>query len=1231
LNSPTETHEAAVSFRALMEIDVDALVHRRQDRHLHRVAQRTAARIAEADAIPPGGVDLNALPDEIRAALGCRSAETLTLDFEFEITARQALRVGFYVRRGLPPAEILARVHSGTFYPEMLQRLCELGYIYDPRVITDQERRVIEHEAQRMGRALKIVGLSSVRVSVYTIEHFNRFVWQKYAEKEEHDCTIIGHNLPVDLARQMDPADVRAGTRDFTGGFSCGLRWDWQDETYRNKKGEVVQRQPPRRLLMRHIGTHKDFIHLARRFPGDWTGQFLNTIRVAQALFGPGNYRLSALARQLKLPRKHWKLKAPDYGGPITPAFLRYLRRDVCSTEAVFFALAEHYDGWQLEGRLHDLFSVASIGKRLLKKIGIPATEDRQIDLSPVERGWFLATYSGGRVETNCRLQIVRGQYRDFRSLYPLVNAIQNLQRFLLAERITSADAQPWVRDLLATHTPTELKAWCLVKEHWPQLQVIVKFRPNGKLPLPTRADYSHSGTTSAHNMGDNCLRVPEGLPEPWFTLVDLIAGIIRSPFLNPHKPVLGQVHMPTVLAARELMAEGRITTRPVDLFGYRIDLNDPEVGLFARLIDLRGEVQARIKRLKPEHLECWDTEAEYLDGVQQAFKLVSNATAYGILVEFLVDSPKAERPWVRVHSLTSREGTVEQIEKLGEYAIPEVGTFITGGARLMVALAEEMCLERGMGFAYVDTDGMFVEQPGWEGDQPEPGALDDTTFQAWLDEVGALLQPLNPFEGDKPIWKIEDENYAPNLDTLDAVTDRFEPLYGVFVCDKRGALFNLLASGDEPDGINAVRIRKFSGHGLGLWGGRHDYHPPQRPACPIPDPWTRSEALDEQTGQITIRPDAHKLKGGARWVYALWHDFLWTLANGRYPGSAKLEHANGQPRYVPTARDNPAWARPAYYQQTLSTWEVYEQYGAVEGRLPYNFVTAAPSPVSNAERFTLDRLRGQVAQHRRWVETADSRMVSERDRLDPLGGRWEMVPDGWDVDRLHQLATDDDSRYQRIAGRAVYTAYCDSDAAFLRAWEEGRVLVRGQGWKDKTGSGAKRHGPAEDPRANQPVPAYLRPRPLVSVLSDHFLRPETKRAGGRRAGWNDRLEVVATRYHYIGKESELLAEERAEETDFQIAGERSIAGSQELAVVRAELPPERGEDGEAPDAEIVRAMLAQHPNNSRLAQATGLSLATLKRLRAAPAAPRSAATWRALLAGAAVLDAERAADRIVQ
>ena len=87
------------------------------------------------------------------------------------------------------------------------------------------------------------------------------------------------------------------------------------------------------------------------------------------------------------------------------------------------------------------------------------------------------------------------------------------------------------------------------------------------------------------------------------------------------------------------------------------------------------------------------------------------------------------------------------------------------------------------------------------------------------------------------------------------------EPLYYLGIADKRYALYNLVLDPNGPierDGKRySVRIRKFSGHGLGVYRGRDGYIPPDW----IPDPC-----------------DNEVKKCGPRWCYDLWHDAIVAL-----------------------------------------------------------------------------------------------------------------------------------------------------------------------------------------------------------------------------------------------------------------------------------------------------------------------------------------------------------------
>ena len=59
-----------------------------------------------------------------------------------------------------------------------------------------------------------------------------------------------------------------------------------------------------------------------------------------------------------------------------------------------------------------------------------------------------------------------------------------------------------------------------------------------------------------------------------------------------------------------------------------------------------------------------------------------------------------------------------EEIKEPGKFFHPLLATLITGAARLMLAIAESLCLAKGLDWAFCDTDSMAIAKPDrmwWE------------------------------------------------------------------------------------------------------------------------------------------------------------------------------------------------------------------------------------------------------------------------------------------------------------------------------------------------------------------------------------------------------------------------------------------------------------------------------------------------------------------------------------
>ena len=86
---------------------------------------------------------------------------------------------------------------------------------------------------------------------------------------------------------------------------------------------------------------------------------------------------------------------------------------------------------------------------------------------------------------------------------------------------------------------------------------------------------------------------------------------------------------------------------------------------------------------------------------------------AYGIFVQLNV-TPVPRGILMRVHRPdgSSFVKRMTKVETPGPYFHPLVATFITGAARLMLALAEYRVIAAGLDWAFCDTDSIAIAKP---------------------------------------------------------------------------------------------------------------------------------------------------------------------------------------------------------------------------------------------------------------------------------------------------------------------------------------------------------------------------------------------------------------------------------------------------------------------------------------------------------------------------------------
>jgi hypothetical protein len=1001
-----------IAVRAFLVPDATTLARRKANRHKRKTAPRSLPPIVDdvddetrsgtADDAR-GASDGRAADEElqaIEAVLGPRPWLTLIFDTETCVDPSQRLRVGYYELRGIGKQRARLHYRDDRLSRNDLNRVIRVGFIAADAPLFGSDNTIIQQYA-----ATHPLRWHGQPLPVHRPQAFVQEVL--YPTVYDQGARLVGHNLFFDVTRFA--TSWKPGARDFRGGITlklcdCGRDPCWKHPPLRH---QVLGRFKQRFRFQHIAGQTTEGASFTRRH----NGHFVDTATLGLALAGRQSPKLEALGEAFGVPGG--KLEEPDFRAPIDEAYLDYLVQDVCYTADLYAAERDAYARHGLPRALDSIYSEASLGKAYLHAVGMPTATKRPWSLPPEQVGTALTTYYGGRSEVHDRLHIVEGQLYDFKSQYPTVNALMGLQAFLLATTVTvREDAKDEVQAWLAS---PDLLAQLQRPETWRHLRVLVQVRPRADL-LPVRARYD----AVTYNIGQQHLTSRAPL---WYTLADVAASVLRT----------GRV--PEILQAIELVpGAGQVPTRPIALFGrneYTIDLMRDD--LFTRVIDLRTEIKRQAKAAEDAGR---DTEAAQLGGQEKALKLLANSTAYGVLLEVNEKVYTGRALPIDVYSLDTMRRPGDLVEEPGPYFAGALGTLIPAAGRLLLALAERLAADRGLSYAMCDTDSMFFAKP-------EP--MERRTFRAHCREIAAWFKPLSPYAGQPPIFEYEED--------VNDWHDHPEPLYFLGVSAKRYVLCNRLQDG-------TYRIRKFSSHGLGLWGRRTGFVRPSN----VPEPWKDSEKL-----------------GGPEWVYCLWYQCIRALASGQLPNGRPLprDASTGEPLYRPPADD---WvAAPAYYQLTISTWELWQRFKDVPGMRPGNFLTVLP-----AVRPTIVTGSGLLNEDGEDVEDEDL--------------AWRLLQDG----------------------SALYTGYCETVEdveAVHRAGQLRRV---------------------EDSQRLAPdVPLTS----MATVLQGYFTHAEAKAANPHGVGLLGRRHLRVKRVEAIGKESNRLALVQAEET-YATMGGQDMAGS---------------------------------------------------------------------------------------
>jgi hypothetical protein len=703
----------------------------------------------------------------------------LVFDTETRIDAAQALTFGSYrfFEDGLC-------LEEGLFFADDLavaDRAVLEAYVNTHPADTDRRKGIPE---------LQLVSRDAFLVKFYTAAYKARSL-------------VCSFNQPFDFSRL---AFKFANARDrFTGGFSLGL-WEYVDDN-----GERQEDKYRPRIAIKHIDSKRALKGFTGRLEPDtvdqipegsttsepdsshgFRGHFLDLRTLAFVLTDRGHSLGSACdAFDVKDGKG-----TVDRHGVVSSSYIDYNRQDVRATSALAFKLLEEYDRFDVNLQETLAYSPASLGKAYLRKMGIAPVLERQPAFPKQYLGYAESAFFGGRTSAHIRKVPVPVVYTDFLSMYPTVNALMGLWRYVIAEEILVVpDCAAEVERFLSTITLETL----FDPETWRKLPAFARVIPNGDV-VPARAKYSLE--SNDYQVGLNHLHATSDDPKDglWFALPDLAASVLLT----------GRV--PAIVEAFRIMPKGQLPgLRPITLRGA-VPIDPRTQDFFRTVIEER-------KRLASNPALSVE-ERQRLD---KALKVLANATSYGIFAEMLREE-SAKKAAVTCYGIDSKpfECSVLNPEYAGEYCFPPFASLITAAARLMLALLERCVTDLGGTHAMEDTDSMaivasqhggLIECAGGPDRKDEKPAVRALSW-AQIDTIAQRFKKLNPYDRAAipgSILKIEDDNFDPK-------TGQQRQLWCLAISAKRYVLF-VHDQTREPtllrEEVNNKEDR-YSEHGLG-------------------------------------------------------------------------------------------------------------------------------------------------------------------------------------------------------------------------------------------------------------------------------------------------------------------------------------------------------------------------------------------------------------------------------
>jgi hypothetical protein len=642
-------------------------------------------------------------------------------------------------------------------------RFCELvnkQYIPLEEVIFHSDREISPNEFNVLRQFAKTnkaetIENGSDRLHLYSQ---SKFIHEVLGMAIQAKALIIGFNLPFDLSRLAADWEIAKN-----GGWSL-IFSEWRNP----KTGQLQENKFFPRISVKALNSKTAIIGSLQPWKPKTNAKGKSLIAFPPARFLDVRTLLWALRNKsysLKTGCKEFNLPGKldrKPSGRVSSEEIEYCRQDVRATVALLNAAKEECDLHPIALQPDKMFSPASIAKSYLEeaKIAYPSTKVKNAESA---YGIAMQAYFGGRAECRIRNWEVPICPVDFMSQYPTVNELLDNSSVLTAENVTFDDATKEVKQLLSTITLDD----CFNRKLWPNFKFFALVHPDEDI-LPVRGLYN--GVTQ--NIGSNYLTSKNPL---WFAGPDIIASILLT----------GKVlHIEKAI---RVMPHGKQTGLGIVSLRGMVQINAKTDSFFKHVIEQRAANESN-----PE-LHYW-------------LKILANSGSYGLFVELNPNESTSAKLKVFCGE-QSFETTSDIVEEPGKWFAPHIGSLITSGGRLLLAMLEKCISDSGGNYLFCDTDSAAIVSAEQRQQVQMPDGKPPITALSWADVQSMVdrfttLNPYDPKLVSGSILKVHKLNWDRNKQR--------RQLYGYSIAAKRYAIYTKTQ--------NDIEIIEPKAHGLGYF-----------------------------------------------------------------------------------------------------------------------------------------------------------------------------------------------------------------------------------------------------------------------------------------------------------------------------------------------------------------------------------------------------------------------------